>query len=231
MAAICATPAAPRSASSGCVPDGTIVPRNNFVGDPIHRVDMRVQKRISLGGGRSLAGFLEVFNVFNHENYGSYTTQESSASYGLPSFNSNLAYQARMLQLGFRVGLVMPSRHGQERCNIMMRVHGASCWLSSLLQHVDGAARRRPDVYVPSRPETIAWGAFPIDKPAVVTVKSGQTVRIDTLSHAGSTQDEHPVAFLGEVRRQAGRDPERRAGLLGRAARRCGRPATAAGTC
>ena len=85
-------------------PDGTIVPRNNFVGDPIHRVDMRVQKRIGLGGGRSLAGFLEVFNAFNHENYGSYTTQESSASYGRPSFNSNLAYQARMLQLGFRVG-------------------------------------------------------------------------------------------------------------------------------
>ena len=52
---------------------------------------------------RSVSGFVEVFNAFNHENYGSYTTQESSASYGQPSFNSNLAYQARMLQLGFRV--------------------------------------------------------------------------------------------------------------------------------
>ena len=84
-------------------PDGTIVPRNDFVSDPIHRVDMRVQKRIGLGGNRSIAGFVEVFNLFNHENYGSYTTQESSASYGQPSFNSNLAYQARMLQLGFRL--------------------------------------------------------------------------------------------------------------------------------
>ena len=27
-------------------PDGTIVPRNGFVGDPIHRVDMRLQKKI-----------------------------------------------------------------------------------------------------------------------------------------------------------------------------------------
>jgi hypothetical protein len=73
------------------------------VSDPIHRVDMRVQKRIGLGGNRSIAGVFEVFNLFNHENYGSYTTQESSASYGQPSFNSNLAYQARMLQLGFRL--------------------------------------------------------------------------------------------------------------------------------
>jgi acetamidase/formamidase len=52
------------------------------------------------------------------------------------------------------------------------------------------------DVYVPSRPETITWGAFPIDKGPVATVKTGQTVRIDTLSHAGSTQDEEPAAFL-----------------------------------
>ena len=54
------------------------------------------------GAGGTMQLRIEVFNVFNHENYGSYTTQESSASYGQPSFNSNLAYQARMLQLGFR---------------------------------------------------------------------------------------------------------------------------------
>jgi len=40
-----------------------------------------------------------VFNVFNHANYGSYTTNENNANYGKPSFNSNLAYQPRMLQL------------------------------------------------------------------------------------------------------------------------------------
>lgn len=84
-------------------PDGTIVPRNNFVGTPIHRVDMRVQKRINIGR-RSVAGFVEAFNLFNYENYGSFVTQESSASYGQPAYNANLAYQARMLQLGFRVG-------------------------------------------------------------------------------------------------------------------------------
>ena len=30
-------------------PDGSIIPRNNFVGLPLHRVDMRVQKSITLG--------------------------------------------------------------------------------------------------------------------------------------------------------------------------------------
>jgi acetamidase/formamidase len=52
------------------------------------------------------------------------------------------------------------------------------------------------DVSVPSRPQNLTWGAFPIDKGPVATVKSGQTVRIDTLSHAGSTQDEPPAEFL-----------------------------------
>ena len=83
-------------------PDGTIVPRNAFVGKPIHRVDMRLQRRFSLFGPVHLDGTIEVFNVFNHANYGSYTTQESSASYGLPAQNTNVAYAPRMLQLGFR---------------------------------------------------------------------------------------------------------------------------------
>jgi outer membrane receptor protein involved in Fe transport len=83
--------------------DGTVAPRNNLTGDPIHRVDMRLQKRIRLGGNRALEGILEVFNLFNHANYGSYVTNESSGAYGSPSFNSNIAYQARMMQLGFRI--------------------------------------------------------------------------------------------------------------------------------
>ena len=52
------------------------------------------------------------------------------------------------------------------------------------------------DVYVSSRPQNLTWGAFPIHKAPVAIVKSGQTVRIDTLSHAGSTQDEAPAEFL-----------------------------------
>ena len=81
--------------------DGTIVPRNTLVGDPIHRVDLRLQKRVVLGRA-TLAGLVEVFNLFDHANHGSYVTNESNAQYGRPASNANIAYQPRMLQLGFR---------------------------------------------------------------------------------------------------------------------------------
>jgi len=82
--------------------NGTILPRNNIVGDPIHRVDLRLQKRLPLVGRASIDGIFEVFNLFNHTNYGSYVTNESSPLFGQPSFSDNLTYQPRMLQLGFR---------------------------------------------------------------------------------------------------------------------------------
>ena len=66
-------------------------------------MDLRLQKRLSFGDRVRLDGMFEVFNLFNHENYGSYTTNESNANYGQPSFNGNVAYQPRMMQLGFRV--------------------------------------------------------------------------------------------------------------------------------
>jgi hypothetical protein len=63
---------------------------------------------------------------------------------------------------------------------------------------VSARAQHPADLYVPSRPENLAWGAFPKDKAPVLRVKSGQTVRIDTLSHAGATQDENPIEYLGK---------------------------------
>ena len=84
-------------------PDGTIVPRNSRVGDPVHRVDLRLQRRFGLGGNRSLDGMLEAFNLFNHENYGSYVGDVTNANFGMPTFNANVAYAPRMVQLGFRV--------------------------------------------------------------------------------------------------------------------------------
>jgi hypothetical protein len=82
--------------------DGQLTPRNNLVGEPIHRVDMRLMKRQRIVGRMTIDGMVEVFNLFNHENYGSYTTLESNAAYGRPSFNANVAYQPRIVQFGFR---------------------------------------------------------------------------------------------------------------------------------
>jgi len=84
-------------------PNGTIVPRNNFVGQPLHRVDLRAQQRIPLGNQIRLEGIAEVFNVFNHENYGNYVTVESSPLYGQPVQPRNVAFFPRMAQLGFRL--------------------------------------------------------------------------------------------------------------------------------
>jgi hypothetical protein len=83
--------------------DGSVVPRNSLVGDPIHKVDLRLQKRLPLGGRAAVDGIFEVFNLFNHANYGSYVTNESNANFGQPAFDANVQYFPRMLQLGFRM--------------------------------------------------------------------------------------------------------------------------------
>lgn len=69
----------------------------------MHRVDVRLQERVPLGRGVTIDGVLEVFNLFNHDNFGSYTTSESSPRYGQPNVNLNVAYVPRTLQLGFRL--------------------------------------------------------------------------------------------------------------------------------
>ena len=52
------------------------------------------------------------------------------------------------------------------------------------------------DHFVPSTPENVAWGWFPIDREPVLRIQPGETVRINTLTHAGATQSEEPVAYL-----------------------------------
>ena len=62
--------------------DGSIVPRNSFVGQAIHRVDIRVSKTFPLAGRAKIEGFADSFNLFNHENYNPYTLVETSPLYG-----------------------------------------------------------------------------------------------------------------------------------------------------
>lgn len=58
------------------------------------------------------------------------------------------------------------------------------------------AQNRGVNHVVRSRPENVVWGWIPIDRPPVVTVQPGQTVRVETLSHHGATQAESPEALL-----------------------------------
>jgi hypothetical protein len=82
---------------------GTIIPREAFVGQPIHRVEMRLQQRVSLSGRKSIDGFVEVFNLFNRANYGLYDTVETSPTFGQPLSSPSLSYAPRTVQLGFRL--------------------------------------------------------------------------------------------------------------------------------
>jgi hypothetical protein len=83
--------------------DGTIIPREAFVGQPIHRVELRLQQRVKLAGSVAINGYLEIFNLFNHANYGSYNLTETSPTFGQPISNPNLSYAPRTVQLGFRL--------------------------------------------------------------------------------------------------------------------------------
>jgi hypothetical protein len=85
--------------------DGTIIPREAFVGAPIHRVELRLQQRVRIGARAAISGYLEVFNLFNHANYdySMYNVTETSPSYGQPMSSPNLSYAPRTVQLGFRL--------------------------------------------------------------------------------------------------------------------------------
>jgi len=72
------------------------------VGTALHRVDVRFQQRIGLGGNRSIDGILEVFNLFDYSNFGTFTTDVSSPDYGRPVYDPVVSYGARSAQLGFR---------------------------------------------------------------------------------------------------------------------------------
>ena len=82
--------------------NGSLIDRNSFDRSAIHRFDMRVQRRLRLGNRVAIDGIFEVFNLFNRANYNLWTTNESSASYGKPEQDANVAFSPRMLQLGFR---------------------------------------------------------------------------------------------------------------------------------
>ncbi len=90
-------------------------------------------------------------------------------------------------------------------CRLCWRAVGAAVLLmltlvvcrGSLMAAADGTPK--PTVYVRSTPQNVTLGTFPIDRAPIARVTSGTVVRIDTLSHRGTTQQQDPVAFLGAL--------------------------------
>jgi hypothetical protein len=88
---------------------GDVIPRNALEGLPLHKVDLHVTKDIKLAGSARVQLVAEVFNLFNHANYGSYnvalsaTAPATTALFGTPNQNTGTAYVSRQGQLGFKV--------------------------------------------------------------------------------------------------------------------------------
>ena len=88
---------------------GDVIPRNALGGLPLHKVDVHVTKDIKLAGTTRVQLVAEVFNLFNHANFGSYNTSLSPTSaattalFGTPNQNTGTAYVSRQGQVGFKV--------------------------------------------------------------------------------------------------------------------------------
>ena len=54
----------------------------------------------------------------------------------------------------------------------------------------------RHDAHVASTPNTVVWGYIPPGRPPVLRVRSGQIVRIDTLSHQPISGNVNPIEFF-----------------------------------
>ena len=58
-------------------------------------------------------------------------------------------------------------------------------------------AGNKPDAALRSTPDTVVWGYISARVPPVLRIKSGATVRIDTMSHQGLLTKDDPVTFFG----------------------------------
>ena len=87
-------------------------------------------------------------------------------------------------------------------------LRGVACglWLVELAAL---AAAQAPDATLRSTPDTVIWGYLAADLPPALTIKSGQTVKIDTVSHQGLINGMDPVQFFTA----AGIQPATRAAL------------------
>jgi acetamidase/formamidase len=59
------------------------------------------------------------------------------------------------------------------------------------------APQIRPDAKLCSTPDTVLWGYIAANLPPALSIKPGQTVEIEALSHQGLTTHQDPVRFFG----------------------------------
>ena len=79
------------------------VDRNAFYGRAIYRLDLHLQKTFTIHEKYKVSLVGEGFNILNHPNYGSYTTDITSSAFGVPAQNTSLSYAPREFQLASRL--------------------------------------------------------------------------------------------------------------------------------
>lgn len=100
---------ASRFHGNSTIASGETIPRNALQGLPLHKVDLRLTKDVTLHGSTKISLIGEVYNLFNHHNYGSYNVNLSStaaattALFGQPQQNTGNAYISRQAQFAFRL--------------------------------------------------------------------------------------------------------------------------------
>jgi hypothetical protein len=100
---------ASRFEGNSTIASGETIPRNALVGLPLHKVDLRLTKDIKLVGTTKISLIGEVYNLFNHHNYGSYnltlsaTAPATTALFAQPLQNTGNAYVPRQAQFAFRL--------------------------------------------------------------------------------------------------------------------------------
>lgn len=99
-------------------------------------------------------------------------------------------------------------RHGREKnCRSFRQAYRQVAvglfYFTGLITACVQAAEQRSavetDHVLASRPENLSWGWFPLDKAPVLTILSGESVSIDTLTHVGAAQSEEPIAYLSAL--------------------------------
>jgi hypothetical protein len=79
-------------------PNGTVIPRNDFIAPAQNRTDVRLQQKINIGSRRSFDLIADVFNVFNRPNW---TVGENEAQPA--QFLQHVNATFRSAQFGFRL--------------------------------------------------------------------------------------------------------------------------------
>jgi len=92
----------------------------------------------------------------------------------------------------------------RAKIRLMHRTSLAAAAIGALAAFVSAASAQgappgnKPDVTLGSTPDTVVWGYISARTPPVLRIKSGTTVRIDTLSHQGLTTNADPVTYSVE---------------------------------